>query len=618
MKKIKKKEGNKIVRFLVDPLFLFITFLLLNVLKSIFFYTTISFSNGTTEIFIFNIATTIFFTVLFYYLIIELSKRTNPFVFIVAYIIQAIYLIVNFLYFLHFNDYLYLDQAFLMIFEGFESIRAGSMNFYPIVLIMIIDLPILIAVFLKIKKIDSKKAFRITALILFICFIIILVSYFSIYDRSNYYSYGDAKFATMYGVPALQIRDLINKVGMNLANSLVYSNNTISQTKSSEKKSILLIQVESLDANAIFADYNGKPVMPFLRELALKSVYYPYALSHHYEGTADSEFSVLNSVDPLKDYPAIKLRNYDYPNSVVKVFKAANYSALVFHGNRGEFWNRNKAMYAMGFYEFYDFEKFGVKEITWGAKDDEVFSFVLEKINNETNPFFYYVITMGSHMPYTFVLPYYNITDYDGIQDIKTRNYFISLSYVDNSLKNFIEELEKSEKFKNLYIIIFGDHYEYGILYNLQNDSFHGASIRIYNDCDCDIGFVPIFIITPDKKQYIEEKYAASFLDIAPTVLLVSGISFFNYSTEGQNLVDFPIKDSAISFIGNQYRRAVLYQMAKATINNKYMHDFISERKIGLTGRAISIIEGFDYKEKIIKIITRIFLKLYPLTHQFL
>ena len=116
---------------------------------------------------------------------------------------------------------------------------------------------------------------------------------------------------------------------------------------------LVLIEVESLGANVIDLEYQGRPVMPFLKKLSAEAIYYPYVLSYRAAGgTSDCEYAVINGREPLAGAPIFKIEDR-FSNSLVKELRKAGYSAQAFHGNSGEFYNRNSAFRRMGFQEFW-------------------------------------------------------------------------------------------------------------------------------------------------------------------------------------------------------------------------------------------------------------------------
>jgi Phosphoglycerol transferase and related proteins, alkaline phosphatase superfamily len=280
-------------------------------------------------------------------------------------------------------------------------------------------------------------------------------------------------------------------------------------------------------------------------------VYYPYTLSYHKAGsTSDCEFSTINGVEPFDDYPSIKIRNYDYPNSLLKPLTSAGYSAVAFHGNKGTYFNRNIAFKKMGFSAFYDLAAMGLTERVWGASDGDVFNYVKGALaaQNGKAPFFYYIITMSSHEPFNFVKSYYRTAHYDAIIDESSRNYYTAMSYVDGQIKDFVEYVRTTQK--NTYIIIYGDHTP------IIKKSFYKRASFMSNAKLFE--FVPLYILTPGKTIYHENKRIASFLDIAPTLLTASKIAF-SIKSNGDDLLAALHGQDKIMYSGTLYSRADLF-----------------------------------------------------------
>ena len=334
-----------------------------------------------------------------------------------------------------------------------------------------------------------------------------------------------------------------------LANNLNYGKMQSNTANASAKPNFVIIQVESMDANVINQKYKGQYIAPFLHSLSTQSIYYPYTMSYHMGGgTSDSEFSITNSVQPLENYPAIKLSNYDYPNSMIKKLSTEAYLTLAFHGNVGDFYNRDVAFPKIGFSNFFDMNKMNLTNVGWGAPDSNVFNYSVNYLKTIKQPFVSYTITMTSHGPFTNASNYFNDTRYNDIQDTTVKNYFNSMSYVDQSIKDYVTQIEAN--FKNTYVLIWGDHTP-----DISNDLYKQASFTMDNKY---FEFVPLIIVTPDKKVYKEDKAVASFLDISPTVLFSSGIKF-DLKSDGVDLVNSKSINSPIPFKGSNYDRTVLF-----------------------------------------------------------
>ena len=165
-------------------------------------------------------------------------------------------------------------------------------------------------------------------------------------------------------------------------------------------------------------------------------------------------------------------------------------------------------------------------------------------------------------MPFTSANNYYNNSDYDSIDKDVVKNYFNSISYVDKSLESFIKQVRST--MPNTYIFIWGDHTP-----DINYEEYTQAS---YSSGDKYFEFVPLIIITPDNKKYKEENSVASFLDISPTILKISGAKY-NLLSDGSNLIDPQQGNKEIPFKENLYNSKDIFdeitkEVSKQQLNN--------------------------------------------------
>ena len=349
------------------------------------------------------------------------------------------------------------------------------------------------------------------------------------------------------------VKESIHKLNYSRKDS---TRNISNKKRTANTPSVLLIQVESLDANIIGQKWHGRYIAPFLTRMAENNVYYPYTLSYRSAGgTSDTEIAILNNVQPLRDIPTSTISQYDFPHSIAKVFKNNNFDVLGFHGNVGEYYNRNAAYAQMGFDRFFDQSRMRLKSQGWGASDDKVFDFVSSYLRKSKTPFFTYIITMSSHEPFKNVYNYYTTDRFNDVTPEKLKDYFISISYVDKAVNRFIDNI--LEKHPNTYVYLFGDHAPYV----LHGKSSYGVAMT-EKDHDS-LQFVPLIIITPDKRKFKDSTCAATFLDIAPTIILNSKIAY-SYEIMGDNLLE-PLNAVSIKYKGKMFDRKELYNAASKT-----------------------------------------------------
>lgn len=563
---LRLRTGMKPVRE-DKPLKIFIVFMLfviMNAVKISIFDYMILYYKGV-PVFLYKLCYTLVFEIIVLALISRIRLKLPI---LLIYIAQSIYIFAYLSYFSYFHSYLHLFQASSLMTESVGPITHFSIPVNINMLVMLVDVPFFIYYMVKYRKINTllKQFTRLRLSVLGACITILLLfegingmNNSSIFQMGNHFYSTEPKIVEKYGTIANNLCDIVfNYGGNSLIKAFQYGKPITSNKEKEIQPNIIGIQVESMDANVINQKVNGKYIAPFLHKLSTESIYYPYMMSYHKAGgTSDSEFSILSSIEPLSDYPSIKLSKYKYPNSIVRVLKAGGYRAYAFHGNIGAFYSRDTAFRKIGFDAFYDIDKMGLKNEGWGAPDGEVFQYALNQIEKESGkgPVFSYIITMTSHMPFESASHYYHNTDYDQIQETKVRNYFNSISYVDQSIQSFVNQVRM--KMPNTYIFIWGDHTP-----AITADEYKQAS---YTSFDKYFEFVPFLLSTPDKKTYKSVDKAACFLDLAPTFLDAAGIAY-QYRTDGDDLLKDQFVPTNIPFKLGTYTRTELYkQISRAT-----------------------------------------------------
>ncbi len=574
-----------------------VLFIVVNALKtSLFNYFLIP--QMTKDIFIYKFWYTLLLCLIIYTISFSFKSR---YVFLAVYVIQGIYSFVNISYYLYYHSYLHFLQWISLFKEALISASHFANPSSIQLLSVFIDVPIAIYILFRCYKPDVQKmkqpALKYGVIILSLIVLLIVeihnyTSHRSVIQYLDDRYTGETAIVERYGTfvnGAINIYK--NSSESKLIAQISYGNKQTGKSKISSSDSnknqngintkqpnYILIQVESMDSNIVKQQYKGEYVMPYLSSLRENCVYYPYMLSYHKGGgTSDTEFSVINSVESLDSFPAIKLTSYNYPNSFVSKLSKESYSTMAFHGNVGTFYNRDIALSKMGFNKFYDISTMNYEDEGWGAPDDKVFSFAFDKMTKSKEPFLSYIITMTSHGPFESARNYYNNTHYDDIEDEIVRNYYNSLNYVDNSIRDFVTQIQT--KHSNTYIFIYGDHTP-----NINTKEYFQAS---FIEEDKYLEFVPLFIITPDNKKYVGTTEVASFLDISPTLLKTSTIPYTLYSN-GTDLLSTEAKTTAaIPLKGASFDRKWLYNKISTHVYSeeeprwmKYLPSFISSNLI--------------------------------------
>jgi phosphoglycerol transferase MdoB-like AlkP superfamily enzyme len=517
------------------------------------------------------------------FFIVLLCILKKPVYIIIFYLIQAIFISINIAYYFFFNRYLHLLSVISLVKETSSLLNHFSIPMEWEMLWTLLDLPFFIYFLAKYSSINkylislskifnNKNIKRANAFILnffaifFICFLIFsfIDSPFKLASSNNFAD--EVKSVYFYGLLENSVAVFIkNPPGLNWAKLLDFGPTCTfgNPGDSIKNKEIFIFQIEALESTAIFAKHDGEFVTPFLKELADKSLFFPFCLSYHKGGnTSDAEFAIINSVEPLDEYPAMKLGEEAFKNSFIKFFNNAGFESYIFHGNQAFYFDRDKAFKKAGFQEYYDIKKMGLKQYTWGAEDEEVFAFAVNKLNEQKEPFLYYLISMSSHEPYNLINIHYQNKRFDNIKDSRTKNYFNSINYLDQALEKSIEAILK--KYPDALIVVFGDHST-----NIRkNEYYRNAICRASSGLVCE--FVPLIIYGQGITPHRENQFAVSFLDIAPTILSLASVNA-KINTYGEDLTKYNDLKNSIPFRGEKFSRkelfSLIYEALKEYIN---------------------------------------------------
>lgn len=527
-------------------------FILLNSVKvSIFNYILLEDKKLIT--FGYKLVVTIIILSIVYSVLFQAKKRV---VWVVFYAVQVIYIGGFICYYDYFNSIFHLFQMATLFPEGAAVVKHFSVPFYSNMLVAILDLPLFIWMMFhydKVRLSNSIKKYKryIVIGLLFMLSMVELVNFTrktSLIAYAKEYPKRENQLVEKYGTFINSIYDYyFNADGIGLLNLYEYGEDIVGTQTKDVPTNIVIIQVESLDSNVINQKYKGKLIAPNLTKYAKENIYHKYTMSYHLAGgSSDAEYSTINSVEALTSFPSMKLNSDPYSNSIAKILVSNGYSANAFHGNIGSFYNRDKAYDLMGFNKFYDIDAMAMTSAKWGASDEDVFNYARKNIETQKEPFFNYIITMTSHTPFNFVDDYANIDEYDEIEQEDTKQYYKSINYTDKQVGSFVDSILTS--YPNTCIVIFGDHTPGDL------KEYEKASYILNNEY---FEFVPLIIITPEKINYTNTKYAASFLDVAPTVLEESGIGY-TIKSKGESLLSGLKPKSLIPLRGKNYRRSEL------------------------------------------------------------
>lgn len=299
-----------------------------------------------------------------------------------------------------------------------------------------------------------------------------------------------------------------------------------------EGKNLIFILCESLSNKAI-----DEKLTPTLYKMAQQGTYYSNFYAPLYpSNTCDSEFIALTGMIPSIEYGTTSKTFADnyYPYALPYLFKEKGYEVNSYHSFEKTFYNREQLHYSFGFNYFYDrndlgiYTEDGTDYINW-PDDSELFEKMMENTNIE-KPFFDFCISVSGHLPYFIereeLWANYSkvIENYPDTPEAEAF-YYAAQMKLDEGLEELLNTLEEKNILDNTIIVLFGDHYPYGLDDETLKD--------MYGDTDSyEIYKTPMIIYDGANNGEGENNKLTSTFDLYPTI-----VSLFNLNDNGAFIV---------------------------------------------------------------------------------
>lgn len=317
-------------------------------------------------------------------------------------------------------------------------------------------------------------------------------------------------------------------------------------------KNIFVIHLESLQQFMIDYKQDGQEVMPNLNKLYHASDTLAFDNFFHQVGqgkTADAEMMLENSLYGLPEGSAMVTdgTTNTFQSAPALLHQKLGYTTASFHGDVPSFWNRDNAYKSFGYQYFFSKEYYPKTkdyDAGYGMKDKIFMKESAHYIEQLPQPFYAKLITVTNHYPYILDKQNKDIQPWNTGDDT-VDPYVQTARYLDESLGELLDYLDKSGLRQNSVLILYGDHY--GISNNHQPaiaQILHKKKVTNY-----DLAMfqkVPFMINMPGLKGGIDHTYGGE-IDVLPTIEDLLGISSKNYIQFGQDLLS-PGRNQIVPF----------------------------------------------------------------------
>ncbi|MDE5539683.1 MAG: LTA synthase family protein, partial [Bacilli bacterium] len=335
-----------------------------------------------------------------------------------------------------------------------------------------------------------------------------------------------------------------------------------------ENKNLIVIMMESVNDIFLNPEY-----YPNFNKLVSEGWYWENNYSPRNScSTMNNEFSGMTSLYSIYNTcTASKYKTNTYYESIFNLFKQNNYVTFSAHDYTEAYYPRKTIHTNMGSDEYFGVEKLGIDYsnmyINW-ANDDEFMTEVLNIIDNKTannEQFMTWLTTVSSHQPYGVDSiqgnAYYDLTEETGYpKDV--RRYMSKLKILDNGLGILLEGLEERGILDDTVIVLYGDHYPYGISTDNLNKVLDYDTAEYYNT-----ERVPFVIYNSEIEGKVFTEYT-SFINILPTLANLFNMDYDPRLYLGTDLLSKDYKSLVVFADGSWKNEKYYYDASKSKIEN--------------------------------------------------
>lgn len=285
-----------------------------------------------------------------------------------------------------------------------------------------------------------------------------------------------------------------------------------------EDKNLIVIMMESVNDIIINQDY-----YPNFYKLVSEGWYWENNYSPRNScATMNNEFSTLTGLYSIYNTcTASRYKTNNYYESMFNLYNRADYITFSSHNYTDSYYPRKTIHPNMGSGEYFSVEKLGIdysnEYINWSNDDEfmeEILNIIDSKTENDEN-FMTWLTTVSSHQPYSVNSiqgnKYFDMTeDTEYPEDV--RRYMSKLKILDDGLGILLEGLEERNILDDTVIVLFGDHYPYGIKTSNLNQVLNYDTSEYYN-----AERVPFVIYNSEQEPKVFSEYT-SYINILPTI----------------------------------------------------------------------------------------------------
>ena len=256
-----------------------------------------------------------------------------------------------------------------------------------------------------------------------------------------------------------------------------------------------------------------------------------------------------------------------YPISIFNLFNNKGYYTFSAHNYTEHYYKRKTIHANMGSQKYYGVEDLNISYSNeykdWSSDEDFMNEFLNILDSNKQEKYMAWLTTVSSHQPYGYSSKegdmYIELFDDEDIPD-ELKRYKSKLKILDNALGILLDGLEKRGELDDTVIVMFGDHYPYGLPTDVLNKVLYYDTSKDY-----EAERVPFVIYNNKIGSKVIRDYT-SYINIVPTVANLFDLDYDPRLYMGTDVFSEDYKSMTIFADGSWKNEKAYYNAAEANI----------------------------------------------------
>lgn len=343
-------------------------------------------------------------------------------------------------------------------------------------------------------------------------------------------------------------------------------------------KNLIVIMMESTNSIILNKEYFPNMYKLYTEGWSWDNAYSPRNACN----TGNNEMSGMTSLYTINNLcTANSYKNNQYPQAIFNLFNKQGYTTSSYHNYTEQFYYRATIHPNMGSGHYYGVQELGIPYSNvyqeWPS-DVELMEKFLD-ITESQDKYMAWITTVSAHQPYTVTSTLGKLY-YDQFNDTKyntsLKRYLSKLKVYDDAIGALIKGLKEQGKLDDTVIVMFADHYPYGLTTSTLN-SYFTYDVTVNNEVDRTPFIIYNSKITPTK--YTEY---TTYMNIVPTIANLFDLTYDPRLYTGSDILSSDYDNRIIFADGSWQDEKAYYNATSGKVSyyqssNTYTTDELKE-----------------------------------------